>query len=415
MDKKNNVIELYKLNPKLSTPKKKCIFGTGMHARQTYVDLSAQGVRIDYFVDRKVPDSEASYMGIPLISEEELKGLDASVVIASTAWADISERLMQQGITDLFVDLHRYGEVDVQDGSLCSVGKYSMKRDTLYILCPAGIGDTLYTAAFARAAREYRGDMEHVCLITRSSHACIGDFFEGVDEVIASDQLVGQLDLYSIATKTWYLKNYIYGHFKKNLCQTFDNEYMENKNLPILSYYKRLILRIPEESKPDYFHYELQDTDKKQLSKTMGKNKCKNKRSVIFMPYANTAKMLPVKFWEKCADLFINDGYGVYTNVKDEAEQAIAGTVPICEGIYDMVGICKQAELTISVRNGMCDVLAMSKAPLIILDTDKDFYEKWNTKLLNPDAVHIRCFEAGLEDIWQEFLSQYKSFKQKQI
>lgn len=407
MDKKNSVNELYKLNPKLSTPKKKCIFGTGMHARQTYVDLSAQGVKIDYFVDREVSGSKASYMGIPLISEEELKGLGASVVIASTAWEDISKRLIQQGITDLFVDLHRYGEVDVQDGYLCAVGKYGMKRDTLYILCPAGIGDTLYAAAFARAAMEYRGDMERVCLITKASHACIGDFFEGVDEVIASDQLAEQLDFYSIAAKTWYLKNYIYGHFKKNLCQTFDDEYRANKNLPILSYYKKIILRIPDESKLDSFHYEFKDTDQRQIPKTVGGNK----RFVILMPYANTAKMLSMEFWEKCVDLFINDGYCVYTNVKDAAEQAISGTAPICENIYDMVGICKQAELTISVRNGMCDVLAMSKAPLMILDTDKEFYEKWDTKLLNPDAIHIRCFEAGPEDIWREVLYQCKRFR----
>ncbi len=410
MDNKNNINELYKLNPKFSTPKKKCIFGTGMHARQTYVDLSAQGVRIDYFVDMEVSDSEASYMGLPLISEEKLKELNASVIIASTAWEDISERLTQQGITDLYVDLHRYGEVEVQDGYLCSVGKYSMERDTLYILCPAGIGDTLYAAAFARATKEYRS-MEHVCLITKVSHACIGDFFEGVDEVIASSQLTEQLDLYSIATKTWYLKNYIYGHFKKNLCQTFDNEYTENKNLPILSYYKRLILRIPYKSRPDSFHCELRDIAKSQIAEMMGKNK----QFAILMPYANTAKMLPVELWEKCADLLINDGYCVYTNVKDAAEQAIAGTLPLCEGIYDMAGICKQAELTISVRNGMCDVLAMSKAPLIILDTDKDFYEKWNTKPLNQNVVHVKCFETETEDIWQEVLYQYKRFRQKQI
>lgn len=400
---KSGVKELYKLNPEILLSKKKCIFGTGMHAKQTYVDLSQQGIRVDYFVDRVIPERESSFMGIPVINEDELNE-EVSVIIASTAWKDITERLYQRGITDIYVDLHRYGEVDVHKNYLCSVGKYTMNQKTLYILCPAGIGDTLYVAALAKAVKESYSEKPKVCLITKKSHACIGNFFEGVDEVIGSDQLTGQLDLYSIATGTWYLRNYVYGHFKKNLCQTFDSEYMENENLSILSYYKRMILKVPDESKLDSFHYEPEDMDKRQIAEIIGKNK----RFVILMPYANTARMLPDELWKRIADFYINKGYAVYTNVKDETEQVIFGTLPVCENIYNMVGICSQAELVISVRNGMCDVLAMSRTSLIILDTDKNFYEKWNTGQISRNAVHIKAFEDELDVVFQKVITAFK-------
>lgn len=401
---KKEIHELYQLNQTVLSDKKKCIFGTGMHASQTFVDLSAQGVMIDFFVDKNVGDSQASYLGLPLIKEEDLKGLDVSVIIASTAWKEIADRLIRRGVTDLYVDLRRYGEVEVQDGYLYSVGKFSMRADTLYILCPAGVGDTLYVAAYAKAVKKIHPDMVKACLVTKESHACIADFFDGVDEVIASDLLARQLDLYSIATKTWYLKNYIYGHFKKNLCQTFDREYTENNTLSILSYYKKNILKIPEDSALDPFSYKFKNSD--GIGRT---EKMRNNPFVILMPYANTARMLPLKLWEKLAAFFTEKEYIVYTNVKDESERPIAGTAALCENIYHMVGICQESKLVISIRNGMCDVLAMSKTPLLILDTDQEFYEKWNTKQFSSTSIHIRCFGKTQEEMEEDLFDYIKN------
>lgn len=400
---KKEIQELYQLNQALLSDKKKCILGTGMHASQTFVDLSVQGVTIDFFVDKSIKDSQASYLGLPLIREEDLKGLDVSVIIASTAWKEIADRLIRQGVTDLYVDLRRYGEVEVQDGYLCSVGKLGMRANTLYILCPAGVGDTLYVAAYAKAVKKVHPDMVRVCLITKENHACIADFFDGVDEVIASDLLARQLDLYSIATKTWYLKNYIYGHFKKNLCQTFDKEYTENNMLPILSYYKKNILKIPEDSALDSFSYRFKNSDGTGRTEKTGSDPF-----VILMPYANTARMLPLKLWEKLAAFFTEKGYRVYTNGKDDSERPIAGTVALCENIYHMVGICRESKLVISVRNGMCDVLAMSKTPLLILDTDQEFYEKWNTRQFSKTSIHIRCFGRTQEEMEEDLFDYIK-------
>lgn len=376
------VNELYRLSSNFLTSGKKCIFGTGAHARQTYVDLAVQGIKIDFFVDREASRLGDSYMGLPLMDEEELNGQDVTVVIASTSWKDIADRLIRLGVTDLYVDRRRYGEVEVREGRLCSIGRFPAKNDTLYILCPAGIGDTLFVAAYAKAVKKSHPAMRRLCLITKESHACIGELFDGVDEVLASNQLVEQLDLYSIATKTWHLKNYIYGHFKKNLCQTFDVEWYCDTDKNMLSFYRRKILRIPQESKLE--EIKIPYSRKAILPEI--------EKAVILMPYAATAPLMPNGFWEGLAENIIHEGYTVYTNVKDETECPVPGTRRLRESISDTVSICSKAYAAISLRSGMCDILAMTKVPLVVLNTDESFALDWDiTRNIRKENIENLC------------------------
>lgn len=383
---KRNIKKLYNLHPEFLNEKKKCIYGTGIHAKQTYVDLVLQGIKIDCFADRKSYGSEALYMGLPLVSEKELKGLNACVVIASTAWEDIADRLIQQGITDLYVDLHRYGEVDIRNDYLCSVGKYSMEMETLYILCPAGIGDTLYIAAFAKAVKKYNIDIHRVCLITKENHACIGNFFEGVDQIIASDWLVNQLDLYSITTKTWYLKNYIYGHFKKNLCQTLDSEWYYDLDKNMISFYKRKILKLPQ----------MAELEKMKLPDIERKDFFPKERAIILFPYAATVPLLSEDFWEKLAKSILSKGYTVYTNIKDMSEYPICGTNSLYKSIFDTAVICTEVYAVIALRSGMCDVLAMTSVPMVVLNTDERCALDWDVtvNVRKKDIKNLTCYGA---------------------
>lgn len=378
----NNIRELYKVNPEFLQSKKKCIFGTGIHAKQTYVELSVQGIKIDFFADRE--NQKDFYMGLPVISESELRELNVSVIIASTSWQDIAHRLLLQGITDLYVDLHRYGEIEIQNGYLCSVGKYAMKSDTLYLLCPAGIGDTLYVAAFAKEMHKYCEEMKRICLIVKESHGSIAMFFEGVDEIISSNQLVEQLELYSITTQTWNLKNYIYGHFKKNLCQTFNYEWYCNTDKNIISFYKKKILMLPESAQ----------LEKLKLPALYKEPAFPEEKAVILMPYAVTVPLLSKTFWNELAESILSRGYTVYTNVKDETEKPIEGTYSLSESIANTAAMCAHAKIVISLRSGMCDVLAMTSARLVILNTDETCTTDWDVTVgIRKNGIeNLRCY-----------------------
>ena len=74
--------------------------------------------------------------------------------------------------------------------------------------------------------------------------------------------------------------------------------------MEILKYYKEIILKIPDKSIMDSFQYKLNISDKGHM------------RFIILIPYANTAKMLPEKFWEEIAKLFIKNNFVVYTNIQ---------------------------------------------------------------------------------------------------
>ena len=364
------------------------IFGTGWHAKQTYIELLSQGIEVAGFADREVGETNKELYGLPVIDEEKLAKLNPHVIVASVSWKEICDRLSKSGLDNLYVDKSRYGDVEIIDSYLRTVGNHSFDKETLYILCPAGIGDTLYAAAFVEAIKKEM-NCESVVLITKKAHTCIGKMFEAVDDTISSDNLVNKLEEFSIYTGTWNLKNYIYAHMKKNRCHTFLSEYYDNQDLNIVDYYRKVLLNLPETA---------------ELSKLPRKTNYVNKhvKKVILFPYAATAKMLPFTFWEDIAKNYISQGFDVYSNTKDLSEEAVLGTQIYSGHIEETIKFCDDS-IVIAIRSGMCDVLAMSGARLFVLDTDPVFYNKWNlAELPGSRAVHIRCFDRDEKGIKKE-------------
>ena len=56
-----------------------------------------------------------------------------------------------------FMDMRRIAEeVWIQDGYL-NLKNCSLEKDVLYVLCPYGIGDTLYAASLVKSYKEIMG------------------------------------------------------------------------------------------------------------------------------------------------------------------------------------------------------------------------------------------------------------------
>ena len=361
------------------------IFGTGSHARQTFVELESCGVKVQGFIDKNLFHDEKRLFNLPIYNENEFKDKTVKIVVASTFWREIVERLEQKGFFHLYVDQRRYGDIEIYDNCLCSVGKYQLRRDVLYICCPAGIGDTLYVAAYAKVLKE-KYNREKVCLVLKDNQACISDFFDDVDEVIASFDMVWYLENFSITTQVWSLDNYIYAHFKKTRGQFFTAEYFDFQDNNMLELYKRVILDIPYESMLS----KLVVKKSEMLTKQFGK------KDIILMPYANTAPMLSMDFWDMLADQLIKKGYSLYTNVNGISEYIVTNTEAISENIYDMVALAEEARCVVALRSGMCDVLAFSKVALAVINTDEVFKKYWNVKnisnrqtIINIDATKV--------------------------
>ena len=359
-------MNIYQIDNRLKETKKIFIFGTGWHAMQTYVELSAQGIQIEGFADRFCEDSGKKILNLPIISEDELIRLNPVVVIASTSWKEICKRLESKGVKYIYVDEKRYGDVEIKDGYLRSLGNVIFDKDTLYILCPAGIGDTLYSAAYATEIKRAKG-FEKICYITKGTHECIAKMFCGVDKVISSDDLVRNLSLFSINTRTWYLSNYLYGHYKVNRCHTFLSEWQDDDDKFMLSFYKRRILKIPLISTMDKFN----------LPKS---SNVFSNTDIVLMPYANTIECLPKEIWKTISCKLFKMGFNVFTNVASEKENPVEGTKALMLAIDKVASECENCRAVIALRSGMCDVLAMTRTKLIVINSDDELEKNWDLK-----------------------------------
>lgn len=106
LGEKADMKELYQLHIEENN-KKLVIFGTGIHAKETFLELLNQGVKADYFADQNEDLAGLKIYGTPIL-KEDLKELECNIIIASRAWEAIEQRLIKEGKTLIYVDKKRY-------------------------------------------------------------------------------------------------------------------------------------------------------------------------------------------------------------------------------------------------------------------------------------------------------------------
>lgn len=110
-------------------------------------------------------------------------------------------------------------------------------------------------------------------------------------------------------------------------------------------------------------------------------------KAVILIPYAQSARMLPIPFWERLAEK-LSKRYQVFTNT-GSGEMAIKGTEPLFIPFEYVVDVVKYAGKAISIRCGLTDILALGKCDCMVLyavqnETDLN-YAKVNSLYINGE------------------------------
>lgn len=371
--------ELFQLNPKIYK-KKLCIFGTGSNAINTFIELESKGRRVECFADR---DSECYNFKIfcnrPVLREDELINTDYIVIIASMYWQEIAERLLKKNICNLLIAPLKYCEtyqITADEKYILRIGDIILRKDFVYICCPCGLGDTLYVAALVKAYKEFHSSTKKVCLIIKKNHMEVVSFFRGIDDTIISNEIVMSLYRYSNLTGEWRKENYIYGHFTSEWLGKYNLGYYKGN---MITNYKKFIMQIPENSK----------IESPCFYKTNKNIKDFDKKTIILMPYAISSKVLPEYFWNNLVHRLKELGYKIYTNVKDDKEKPITGTRKISEAIDIMTQICESCLAVISVRSGMCDILSLTNAVLLVINVEEIHYKFWNLKNIVDDKKKI--------------------------
>lgn len=368
-----------------------CIFGTGKNACLTYIECVQHDISVRCFVDRN--DSPAIGRELyckKIISEKEYIKNESNLIIASKFWRDICQRLEKEGIREVYVDYERYSSSVICNDVLLGIGDFLFSKEKYYIVCPYGLGDTLYVASLVKELKKQH-EISTVCMVVKKSHVAIINMFDSIDEVIASDILVEKLNVFSVATETWQLKNYLYGHFKKNIQQINFDEYDEKK-YSMVDLYKKFVMKLSDSSCLDMISY----------SKCNSKIQISN-NSIILAPYAHTAKQLPIEFWEKVAKIFTDNGFEVYTNVAKN-ETSIKGTKELRVGLEDVPGCVEKSRFVLAIRSGLCDVLAFTKAKLIVIETDQGLTNCWRLNDIRNDIIYLKSYDKNEDELIQSIV-----------
>ena len=288
--------------------------------------------------------------------------------------------------------------IGINNGNLF-IDSVLLDDNTLYVCCPYGIGDTLYVAALIDSYKSYYSINKDICLIVKDKHSFIPNYFDSIDKVIASDNLVNLLNHFSITTQTWRLENYLYGHFKKSEYRVLYSEYYTTPNKCMIQRYKQLVFGIPLNStlcKPSFKELILPE------SYSLDKN------TIILMPYAMSTPLLPSFFWDLLAQILNRLGYHLYTNVKDETEAPINGTFPLSCSLEEIITISEPCFAVISLRSGICDLLAYTNTHLIIINTDVQLHTEWDLTTIHDreGIANLLCTDIhNISSLAEEILS----------
>ena len=389
------------------------IYGAGKVGSDIAAYLEKNKIKISGFCVT-IFDEDNTYLDYPVYEIDTLSAgeNDGFVVAVTEIYADEIIRKLDQYKYDCFYDKACFeiiraemqkekvqkiiNTVNVSENQIVSIGKYRLSEDVFYIACPGSIGDTLYIAALVKELKKTFVREKTVCIIVKKNQESIAYMFPSIDDSIVDDELIEMFQLYSTYTGTFRLKNYLYGFAWIDIRHVNHMPGFQRKNL--VSGYKTGIMGLSE------------DVSLEKMCIGGGRFSAHGKDKIILMPHESSAKRLPIAIWIKLIGK-LQGQYDVYTNVKDNTEKILEGTKPISDTLQNMTGLCEDALCVISIRTGMCDLLAFTNANLIVLNTEKRLAEEWNLKevFTRENIVNINCYD-NIDNLTDEIFAQVEKF-----
>lgn len=102
----------------------------------------------------------------------------------------------------------------------------------------------------------------------------------------------------------------------------------------------------------------------------------KKGKTVLLSPYEKSLRIaMDDRIWEEISERLKEDGYTVCTNVAEESERAVKGTVGLLIPYSEVLDFLDKAGGFISIRNGLCDVVAGTTAKKVILYPKKIVFD----------------------------------------
>ncbi len=284
-----------------------------------------------------------------------------------------------------------------------------MRRDPdcLFIVCPFGIGDTLFLASFMKEYKLHEG-IGKVCFIVKQSHKDLPGMFSGVDKVIVSDREVKILRFFAKKTRKYTFGNFLYGHFILEPGWPEPGLLLGVNGVSLMDIYRRAVLRLPSDCLPEKGTLTMPEAALAEYDSQFAGQK----NVVVLMPNAITVERMDLSFWESLAKKLSDRGYMVYTNVLNVKEAPVNGTKQLILPLKEFFCLSRRYRWScIALRSGICDLLAFSDIPCTVLYGSEDSYSAWNMKNLklpNKNIADITIqYDSDFSDTYKTILSHY--------
>lgn len=264
--------------------------------------------------------------------------------------------------------------------------KYNKNRNELYFIVWGHIGEAVYALSLLPELTKIKN--KKINIITFSPYSQIAELYADYCNkiIVLSRRKIGFIQCYSQSHICAY-DNYIGGGWEwedNSLYLDIPDIYVAGLN------YKIKDLKIPYTTKHSLITNPVSSNSKEFLD-LVNQLEVEKGKSVLLIPYAQSAKEMSVEFWTRITEIIKKAGYKVYTNVKDDSESPIPGSVPAKIPLRYVINFIQYAGSAISIRCGLTDLIAVS-------DSDVEVLYKVENEVDNM-LVGIWSFKLGKENL----------------
>lgn len=244
------------------------------------------------------------------------------------------------------------------------LANHGIDKNSMGLVLPYGLGDTYIICSLISDFIKLN-KIQNLFLIVKPGH----------DEVIK---------LFNLSVKTVVVKNMsevihlckLFGQKKLGNIYVAHPNYIKDSSLTSLIGYKgfnladmyRAMLNIPLDSS-----LQLPRSPKKMSDSHFRKLGLVKHKSIILFPEANSIDAINSQIWESIADYYKKSGFFVFSSVS-KSINVVKGTQSVNIPIANIREVASFGGYVIALRSGICEVMSTSKAKMMVLYPDIDWY-----------------------------------------
>lgn len=420
MKKTGDVVVKQKLLSFLKKNKKKIesssslvLFGVSELTQIVFDYIKKNNGKVSYIIDNNPSRQVLTWNGIPVVCPESVNLSVDLFIICGGYYKEKTKQLLSLGVSKKNILVFKtYDSIlyiackNIE--SYLYVKKLKNNKEYLFFCPYPGTGDALLTG------RYINDFIKRKCL---SSDYCIvvtGNAFKKILESYFYCKNIIVVTKY----ESELIKRFIncFGEKKFNTyyllywgCRDQNSYRIENHcGISFSDIFKQMVFGKDIHAQEIDMHI---STEKKK--ELLDKYKIIKNKTVVLAPYANSFEQeLPLDWWEKLADKLIAKGYAVITNIGNEKETVINGTVGINLEFNELFVLLEEMGCIIGMRSGLFDLMASASCKKIVIYQDfitrerMCFFSLNNMKLCN-DAIEFKLenTEQGKEELLNNILS----------